>query len=137
MGAREGMNPPSPPLGESFCRPDTCGSTVWQPSQSSLWWGILGHCGAELYPFKLCKKCPFCSCWHTTLITLHYLVTFQGAHGAPLPVGSVPNVPSLLWMGFSCLRARLPHNLLFTCCQLNIRSEQKPCQAEERTAIPL
>lgn len=96
----------------------------------------LGHSGAELYPFKLCEKCPFYSCWCTTLITLHYLLTFQGVRGALLPVCLAPNAPSLLQTGAGCLWARLPPDLLFTCCPLDIR-RQKPCQAEERTAIPL
>lgn len=137
MGAGEGVNPPAHPRGRGLCRPDACGSTAQQPSWSSLQQGNLGRCGAELYLFKLCEKCPFCSCWRTTLITLHYLLTFQGAPGAPLLVGSAPNAPSLLWTGAGCLRARLPPNMLFTCCQLNVRSKQKPCRAGEDSSTYL
>lgn len=95
---------------------------AWRLSRSSLLRGNPGCHGAELYPSELCEKCHFYSCWRTTLITLHYLLTFQGAHGVPLLVGSAPVAPSLPQTGASCLRARLPPNLLFTCCQLTRRA---------------
>lgn len=109
-----GESPYSPP-GRGLCSP------ARQLSRSSLQLGNLGHGGAELYPSELCDKCHFYSCWRTSLVTLHYLLTFQEACGpTPLPVCSASAAPSLPWLGTGCLRARLPPNLLFTCCQLTL-----------------
>jgi len=113
-----GWIPPAHPLGRSLCSPDAHGSTAWRLSQSSLQRENPGHRGAEPYPSELCEKWHFFSCWRTTLITSRYLLTFQGARGAPLLTGSAPTAPSLPQTGAGCLWARLPTNLLFTCCQL-------------------
>lgn len=132
------MNPPLLTLWVRVsAAPDARGSPAWWPSRSSLQRGNPGHCGAELYPSEPCEKCPFESCWRTTLITLHYLLTFRGMRGAPLPVGSAPTTPSLPWMGEAVPKPALYLLPIHPWGPGDIGSEQKPCQVEERTAIPV
>lgn len=114
MVAGEGVNPPHSPSGQGSLQI----SHPWQhgmAAEPGLAAGRnLGRRGAELYPSELCEKCHVCSCWRTTLITLHYLLTFQGARGA----GSAPvSAPCHGW-GTAACGPGCPQTCSSTCCQL-------------------